>query len=209
MLVPFEKIHTILTANGIDITGAFHVGAHNCEEQGFYKQLGLEPKDTVWIDAIEHKVAEATARGIPNVYHAVVTDKDDQDVTFNISNNGQSSSILEMGTHLYEHPGIVYTSRTQNKSITVDTFFERNGLDAAKYNFWNFDIQGAELLALKGAVKSIPLAKAIYLEVNERELYKGCGLMPEIDSLLAGYGFKRTITEMTRHGWGDALYVRA
>jgi hypothetical protein len=31
------------------------------------------------------------------------------------------------------------------KSITIDTFFERNHIDASKYDFWNFDIQGATL----------------------------------------------------------------
>ncbi len=62
-------------------------------------------------------------------------------------------------------------------------------------------------MALKGAIKSIQHAKALYLEVNEKELYKGCGLMPEIDEFLSQYNFKRVLTHMTHHGWGDALYV--
>jgi hypothetical protein len=97
--------------------------------------------------------------------------------------------------------------KIQGKSVTVDTFFERNRLDAQKYDFWNFDIQGAELMALKGATKSIQHAKVLYLEVNERELYKGCALMPEIDDFLAKYKFKRVLTSMTQYGWGDALYI--
>ena len=59
------------------MTGAFHVGAHECEELGFYKQLGLVPKDVIWIDAINEKVIEAQNRGIPNVYNAIVSDEDD------------------------------------------------------------------------------------------------------------------------------------
>jgi hypothetical protein len=155
------------------------------------------------------KVAEAATRGIPNVYHAVVTDKDDNDVEFNVSNNVQSSSVLEFGTHSYEHPSVVYVERLLLTTITIDTFFERKTetLDVSKYDFWNFDIQGAELMALKGAEKSIKYAKVIYLEVNEQELYRGCGLIGEIDSFLAGHGFKRMLTFMTDHGWGDALYV--
>ena len=145
--------------------------------------------------------------GIPNVYSAVVTDKDDEEVVFNVSNNFQSSSVLEFGTHSKEHPTVVYVDKLKLKSISIDTFFERNNLDASKYNFWNFDIQGAELMALKGAIKSIQHAKALYLEVNEKELYKGCGLIPEIDEFLSQYNFKRVLTHMTIHGWGDALYV--
>jgi predicted 3-demethylubiquinone-9 3-methyltransferase (glyoxalase superfamily) len=93
------------------------------------------------------------------------------------------------------------------KSITIDTFFERNQIDASKFNFWNFDIQGAEFMALKGATRSIQYAKAIYLEVNVKELYKNCGLITEIDTFLAQYKFKRVLTNITRYGWGDALYV--
>jgi hypothetical protein len=101
----------------------------------------------------------------------------------------------------------VYIDKINLKSITIDTFFERNNIDASKYNFWNFDIQGAELMTLKGATQSIKYAKAIYLEVNEKELYKNCGLITEIDTFLLQYNFKRVLTNMTEHGWGDALYI--
>lgn len=207
MLIPFEKIINILHESNISIFGSFHVGAHECEEIEFYNKLGLKPENVVWIDAIPSKVNQAINRGIPNVYNAVITDKDNEEIMFNISNNCQSSSVLEFGTHSKEHPSVVYVDKINLKSITIDTFFETNNIDPSKYNFWNFDIQGAELMALKGATKSIKYAKAIYLEVNEKELYKNCGLITEIDEFLLQYNFKRVLTQMTRHGWGDALYI--
>jgi FkbM family methyltransferase len=207
MLICFEEINKILLKNNINIHGSFHIGAHDCEEMTFYKQLGLKPEDVVWIDAVPSKVNEAINKGIPNVYNAVITDKDDEDVIFNISNNVQSSSVLEFKLHSQEHPSVVYVDKIEQKSITIDTFFQKNCIDASKYNFWNFDIQGAELMALKGATQSIKYAKALYLEVNERELYKDCGLITEIDIFLAQYNFKRVLTNMTKHGWGDALYI--
>ena len=207
MLIGFEEIHKILLENKINITGSFHIGAHDCEELGFYDNLGINKENIIWIDAIPSKVLEATKRGIPNVYNAVITDKNDEDIVFNISNNGQSSSVLEFGTHSQEHPWVVYVYKINVKSINIDTFFERNNIDASKLNFWNFDIQGAELIALKGATESIKYAKAIYLEVNEKELYKNCGLISDIDTFLSQYNFKRVLTNMTCHGWGDALYV--
>ena len=194
-------------SKNINITGSFHIGAHDCEELSFYNILGIKNEDIVWIDAIPSKVNQATKRGIPNVYNAVITDKDDENIIFNISNNVQSSSVLEFGTHSKEHPGVVYVNKIQQKSITIDTFFERNNIDASKYNFWNFDIQGAELMALKGAAQSIKYAKVLYLEVNEKELYKKCGLINDIDIFLSKYNFKRVLTKMTSHGWGDALYI--
>jgi hypothetical protein len=207
MLISFAEINKFLVSNNINIIGGFHLGAHECEELHFYSQLGLNSNEIVWIDAIPAKVTEAINRNIPNVYNAVITDCDDVDVIFNVSNNVQSSSVLELGTHAQAHPWVVYVDKICLKSITVDSFFERNNIDASKYNFWNFDIQGAELMALKGATKSIQYAKAIYLEVNEKELYKKCGLITEIDTFLSQYNFKRVLTCMTRYGWGDALYI--
>jgi hypothetical protein len=209
MLINFKDIDLVLQYNNIEITGALHIGAHECEELSFYNKLSLNSDDIIWIDAINSKVIEAKNRGIPNIYNAIITDKDNQDIIFNVSNNFQSSSILEFGTHSLEYPQITYVNKIEGKSITIDTFFKSNNLDASKYNFWNFDIQGAELLALKGASNSIQYAKAIYLEVNEKELYKGCGLINEIDSYLLQFNFKRVLTNMTRQGWGDALYIKS
>lgn len=208
MLIPFTDINTILQRNNIQCTGALHIGAHDCEELPFYSLIGILAKDVIWIDAIRGKVKEAKEYGIPNVYTAVITDQDDTDIRFNISNNVESSSIFEFGTHADEHPSVVYVGSFKAKTITIDTFFERNGLDGSKCTFWNFDIQGAELLALKGATKNIQYAKAIYLEVNETEVYKGCGLIEEIDSFLSTYNFNRVLTHITEHGWGDALYIK-
>jgi FkbM family methyltransferase len=207
MMIPIEEIKAVLQKNNVHIVGAFHVGAHECEESNSYIELGVKPSDCVWVDAIRSKVDEAKTKGGPNVYQAVITDKDDAVVMFNMANNIQSSSVLEFGTHSKEHPWVRYVGKIKMKTITVDTFFKKNKMDASKYNFWNFDIQGAELMALKGATQSIQYAKAIYLEVNEKELYKGCALITDIDTFLLQYKFKRVLTTMTRHGWGDALYI--
>jgi hypothetical protein len=207
MLISFEEINKILLENNISITGGFHIGAHECEELGFYNKVGLKNEDVIWIEAIPLKVYEAKNRGIPNVYNAIITDKDDENIVFNISNNIQSSSVLEFGTHSQEHPWVVYVNKIYNKSVTIDTFFERSKIDPSKYNFWNFDIQGAELMALKGGINSLKYAKALYLEVNEKELYKNCGLITDIDNFLSEYNFKRVLTNMTQYGWGDALYI--
>jgi FkbM family methyltransferase len=209
MYISVKIIMKILESANMKLKGCLHVGAHNCEEIDIYNQLGVSQNDTVWIDAMHNKVLEAKIRGIPNVYQAVISDQDDQEVKFNISNNGQSSSILEFQTHAYQHPEVKYVSSSIEKTITIDSFFSRNNLDATKYNFWNFDIQGAELLALKGASNSIQYADAIYLEVNEDHLYKDCALIGEIDEFLKDKGFKRVQTVMTQWKWGDALYVRS
>lgn len=208
MLISFDEIQSVIRNNNIHITGVLHIGAHDCEELYVYNKLGIRNESVIWIDAIPAKVEQCKQRGIPNVYNAIVTDKDDESISFNVSNNVQSSSIFEFGTHAQEHPQVVYVNKIQGKSITIDSFFERNKLDSSKCNFWNFDIQGAELLALKGATSAIQHAKLLYLEVNQNELYKGCALIGDIDAFLLQYKFRRVLTNMTHHGWGDAVYIR-
>ena len=208
MLIDQQTVRNCLAKHNIVVNGVLHIGAHDCEEAGFYSSMGVPPANVVWVDAMEDKVAQAKTRGIPNVFQAVVTDKDDDTVTFHVTNNVQSSSVLEFGSHAKHHPYVHFVRDVQLKTVTVDTLLSRNGLDASNYNFWNFDIQGAEMLALRGGQNALKFAKALYLEVNSEEVYKGCATIDQLDIFLGDLGFKRDITHMTQWGWGDAVYVR-
>jgi len=208
MLIPFDLLSQVVKDNDITVTGVFHLGAHECEEMWAYEKLGVSQQDIVWVDAIHSNVTRATRRGVPNVYNAVITDKDNDTVVFNVSNNVQSSSVLEFGTHALEHPQVKFVDKIEMDTITVNTFLDGLPMDAKKLNFWNFDIQGAELMALRGSLKYLCNADILYLEVNEKPLYKGCGLMTEVDAFLTQHSFQRVVTKMTPHGWGDAIYVK-
>ena len=196
----------------IKLTGVLHIGAHECEEKEFYnKDLHINNKNIIWIEANPTKVEEAKTRGIDNIYQAVITNEDDKEIMFNVANNFQSSSVLELGTHATEHPDIKYVKELSfiAKTITIKSFFQRNKIrNPEKYNFWNFDIQGAELMALQGSKEYIKYAKVINLEVNTEKVYKDCPLMSEIDDFLSKYHFQRVLTKITKHGWGDALYIK-
>ena len=208
MLIPKEQILAYLKSVNISLRGALHVGAHECEEVDVYRYFGIADRRVVWIDALPDKVEEATRRGVPNVFHAVVSDEDDAVVEFKRTNNGQSSSILDFGTHAKHYTWCVVTDRIAMKTTTIDTFMAKNNLNPENCDFWNFDIQGAELKALKGGENALKCAKVLYLEVNAEEVYKGCALIGEIDAFLGARGFARVITQMVPQGWGDAMYVR-
>lgn len=216
MLIPLYELQAILSKCGIDkVTGVLHIGSHDCEEMEVYRKLGLNEDDIVWIDAIEEKVQEAKLfRGMKNVYQAVITDKDGDTVTFHVSNNIQSSSVLDLDLHKIEHPHIYYTHDRMLVTKTIDTFMSEisSSFDSSKLNMWNIDIQGAELQALKGGIKTLQSGKVdiLYLEINEKSLYKDCALVGEIDDFLSsvGRGYKRVFTCLTHHGWGDAIYMK-
>lgn len=207
MLIHFSKVIATLAKYGVQVRGILHVGAHECEELGDYVSGGVPASAVVWIEGNADKVALMKARGVPNVYHALVSDKE-EDVIFNITNNGQSSSILALETHKVEHPQIYVSEMRVERTTTLKKLVDINGIDVRQLNFWNFDIQGAELMALKGAGELLDSAEALYLEVNEKELYKGCALLTEMDAFLEERGFRRVDMVMLHHGWGDALYVR-
>jgi FkbM family methyltransferase len=208
MLISREEVLSALSQHNIKINGVLHVGAHDCEELPFYSLLGVSTNNMIWIDAIQTKVEEAKAKNIPNVFQAVITDRDNDKVKFNISNNVQSSSVLDFGSHSKHHPHVHFVNSVELFTTTIDTFFKTNNLDASICDYWNIDIQGVELLALMGGSESLKNAKAVYLEVNTEEVYKGCALMSDLDKYLSDFGFKRVITHVLEYGWGDALYVK-
>jgi len=142
------------------------------------------------------------------IYQAVVSDTDNESVSFKITNNGQSSSILELETHLKHHSHIYVVKEIEQKTITMKTFIDANNFNMHNYNFINLDIQGAELKALKGMGEYLEHVDYIYTEVNQEYLYKNCALLHEIDEYLEKYGFRREILKMTEFKWGDAFYVK-
>jgi len=211
MLITFNTIYDTLKLLNIDIRGILHIGAHDCEELEAYLDKNIDPTNIIWIDAIKEKVDQAVAKGIPNVFNAVIHDKE-ENITFKITNNGQSSSILDLDVHLKYYPGIQVVENRILKTTTLYNFFNTHSLNTNTYNFWNLDIQGTELYALKSAGNVIDNVDAIYVEVNMEHLYKDCPLIEELDIFLSEKGFDRTmfntLFDSSDVGWGDALYIR-
>lgn len=205
MLIPFKYL---FDKYGIKDIGILHIGGSYGQEASAYHEQGVAR--VVFVEAIRQVYNQLKLNVRPYGYqalHACVSDKDGEIVTFNISNNEmQSSSILEFGTHTKEHPGVVFTSKTKLQTVTADTLLKTHGIDPKDYQFINLDIQGAELMALKGM--DLTHVQYAYIEVNEKELYKGCPLIAEIDEYLRMYDLIRAETHLTPHGWGDAFYIK-
>jgi FkbM family methyltransferase len=199
-IVPF------LVSKGITVRGVLHIGAHECEELPDYLRRGVLAKEIDWVEANPTLVARMAARGIA-VHNAAVSDVE-AELPFHITNNGQSSSLLAFGTHEASYPWCKVVETITVRTKRLDTLITEKSIPMERRNFWNLDIQGAELSALRSAGDNINFADAIYAEVNTQEVYRGCGQLPELDAFLATKGFKREMISMTKEGWGDALYVR-
>jgi len=208
MLIPFSQVYEYLKSQGQKITGILHVGAHECEERDDYNKEGIQDNSIYWVEGNLDKVEEMRKKGIPNLFHGLV-DKEVRDVEFNITNNGQSSSILPLETHTKHYPHIVVSEKRKMRTTTLKNIIEQNKVPIESLNFWNFDIQGAELLALEGCAEYLAFAKYIYIEVNMEHLYSGGALLSEVDDYLLSKGFVRVGIKMVEQGWGDALYIRS
>lgn len=187
--------------------GIIHIGAHLTEEKNDYLKYNLD--NTIWIEANPYLFETIKVNGLEKerFFNYAMTDTDDKLIQLNITNNGQSSSILELEKHKIHHPDI-YVSNTVNvSSKRMDTLINENNLDIDKYDFLNIDVQGVELLVLKGFGDYLKKIRYIYTEVNTDYLYKNCALISEIDSYLKDFNFTRVETNMTKFKWGDALYV--
>jgi FkbM family methyltransferase len=185
--------------------GILHVGAHEAEERDDYLGAGW-CGPFFWVEAQEKK-AEELRHKLPVedvVIHGAAWDAPSQLLTLHITNNSQSSSLFQLGSHKVIYPEISVVRHEAVQTICLD--------DAIPPNFFPefiaMDIQGAELKALQGATRILSKAKWVYLEVNKERLYDGCCLVSELDNFLTNYGFNRVQTRWVfGAGWGDALYI--
>lgn len=190
--------------------GAIHVGAHEGQErnwyiqQGFNKVVWFEPNKDIF-DRLQKRVEIVFGHTAYNLgVHDTLTE-----TTLHIaSNDGQSSSILNLGTHSFHHPNIYYVGDQKIKMIRLDDFFKIGDHDITDFNFLNIDVQGVELNVLKSFGSLITKMDYIYTEVNEEKVYKDCCLISDMDTYLKKFGFIRRQTCITPHRWGDALYLK-
>lgn len=187
-----------------------HVGAHHAEELDDYLASSWGTQSVVWVEAMPAAIETCRRKlsHLPNhiLLEAVAWSQTGVQVEFHQASNGQSSSVLDLGTHSVSYPEITYC---RSIPMTTTALSERlDELGIGDFDLINLDIQGAELEALKGLGGRVRRAKAIYSEVNTREVYRGCASLQEMDAWLSLNGFRLVDKEMTPAGWGDALWLR-
>lgn len=204
-------IEKYILQEGLQITGAIHIGAHEGKEIDLYRKLGASP---ILLIEANPKIADRLRKKFINdtdiiISEFAINDGSTDNETLHVTNMDQSSSILPLKDHRRLYPDIIETHTICVPATSIDSLLSRLGLDPATFNFLSIDIQGAELLALRGATTTLPHIKIINTEINYRELYDGCGLSHDIDAYLAKFGFVREAATCPYDpSWGDALFVK-
>jgi len=203
MFIPVSELQSDWN---LSVNGVLHVGAHTGEEVVQYENAAWTP--VIWIEAQPNLARDLRQKLNPKLHkvlEAAIFDKNDIELSMNISSNSQSSSLLNFGTHKLDYPEITMTNNLTVKTKRLDTLIDKENMP----NFINLDIQGVELKALKSLGTLISDLKYIYTEVNRLNVYEDCSNIHDIDDFLSLQGFRRATTRWQwLEGWGDALYVR-
>jgi FkbM family methyltransferase len=186
-----------------------HIGAHEAEELHSYAEAEWGSTLTVWLDALEEKVNLVSKKVESLENHtaiwAVLSDVDGQESYFNEASNGQSSSMLELGTHSTSYPEIVFTKKHKIITKRFDSIFDQFSPGSVLVNL---DVQGFELPVLRGFGKLLNHVDYVYSEINTEQVYEGCTLFEDLKKFLADFDFECVDIRLTEFGWGDALFIK-
>jgi len=119
-------------------------------------------------------------------------------------NPGASSLFVGSGVQAI-HP--IRQISIKVSALRLDTWAKQNGID--RFDLVWMDLQGAELLALRGMGEMIATVRALQLEITYRELYHGQVMWPEVRQYLEAHGLRLVDEWPDACGYfGDAVFIR-
>jgi len=99
MIIHIDALKSAFAENDVsfsDFTGALHIGAHRCEEIWFYEQMGISRFEIIWLEG-NHDLVEEIIQDdfydISHVYHAFISDKDNEEITLPVGKISTMSNI--------------------------------------------------------------------------------------------------------------------
>ena len=190
-----------------DSSGVIHMGAHRGGEAPIYDWF---QKKTIWIEANPKIIPDLKDNvyqfPFQKVIQALLSDKDGDYIDFYISSNDSaSSSIFEFGKKSIEQ-NLKMVSKIKLRSCKLDTIVKNEPIEILDYDFWVIDLQGAELLALKGAMESLRKCKSILVEVSKNEYYKNAVNWEELKKFLNQNDFIQQWEPIEAHS--DVLFIK-
>ena len=207
MLLDIKKV---LKDRGLSPRGVVHVGGNTGEEMNEYLEMGMH--DQLWFEpnptAFKQLQSKAWRKDRERIkVFNVALGSEPGIYLLNLALNGQSSSLLEPKLHLDNHPDIEFSGSVAVEVERLDSILEEKGIDPTGWLLCA-DVQGYELEVLKGTGKYLESFSAVYLELNEVEMYKGCALAGQVTDFLWSKGFELVDVSWTGKGWGDGLFLK-
>jgi FkbM family methyltransferase len=205
-----------------------HIGAHSGEEAERYQRWCA--RRVVWFEAAPYIFEKLQAHikeirkqkrslfawltGAPRTEHilvqALVGEADGKTAEFHLfDNDGASNSIFRMARDENDRfPGVRETGEVLALPVqTLDRELENAGVSPESVDVLVLDVQGAELLCLKGAPRVLKTARYIETEVSREPVYEGGVLLSELESWLSKRNYVRKTSVRRSHM--NAIFVRS
>jgi len=188
----------------------YFIGCHTFHERDWFfntfrnlEHLYLfEPLPNVRAQ-LEHDFAR---HPVVKVFPYAISDHDGEAV-FHVTNNLQSSSLLDMKEHKQLFPGVNAIGDIAVPKRRLETVIQEHGLADPDLLF--IDVQGAEYQVLSGIERErLDRVKIIFTEASTVEVYEGAKLLSDLSDFLGSafhfIGFEDMLGSKVH---GDALYL--
>jgi FkbM family methyltransferase len=163
---------------------------------------------------IFERLSKRTAADSKTHVHNVAVSDSNGTATFHVTSMSLLNSLLPLAADDATYAtGAKVVARISVPTVTLDSFCEEHRL--GRVSILKMDIQGAELLALRGAARMLSQARidVVFLEVCFSDMYEGQVYLPEIMGLLRKddyklyglYDFARELNGTL--GWCNAIFV--
>ena len=206
------------------IKRVLHIGSADGSEIPIYDSIQVD--EVVWIEAnpvlvesLKQRLETIQPKYTSHVFNKLITDKVGELTDFHLYYSGPNmgmSSIYQKvsgacGREDAEFNRVnFYKGTIQLESDTIDNLLESNSIDL-DFDLINVDTQGAELVVLSGAKKTLEKSKAINTEVTfHTHDYDGGVYFDDLSKYITSFGYQyKGNTELCSDGsWGDALFER-
>ncbi len=201
----------------------FDIGA--CEGESSVRYHRLFPNATIYsfeplpsnFDLVKKNIDEYNAQQHIFPFQCCLSDKQDE-LTFYVSSGkpegssdenwdygNKSSSLLPPSRTIDIHPWLKFNQEIKVHSNTLEQFCMSNNIE--RIDFIHMDVQGAELLVLKGAGDFLRHINMVWLEVEAIELYKEQPLKEDVEDFMITNGFIK-LEDTVYTVAGDQLWVK-
>jgi FkbM family methyltransferase len=208
-------LHQQRLLRGQEVAVIFDVGAHKGRVTDKYRTLFPAATIHCFEPCIRTRaILENIAASWTNVHihGAAVSDKNGT-ASFMETNEADMNSLLRLSENSRTFAQTITRAPVSVETITLDTFCRTYHL--GHINILKLDVQGAELLALRGADQllrnqSIDL---IYTDVNYNEIYESQAFFHDVAAHLYGYNYRLygiyqvAYSPLGPIGWSDAIFL--
>jgi len=203
MLLNFDDL---VNKYEMKIKGVIQIGAHYGEEHKTYKKHGIE--NIIYFEPLKKNI-EILKNNVGDdnslIYECALGNENKfVEMFVESANNGQSSSILEPGLHLFQYPHIIFNEKEKVQMKRLDDI----NIDTSQYNLINIDVQGYELEVFKGGEKFLNNIDYIISEINRDEVYINCTKINDLINFLKPHGFKLVEQSWDGNTWGDGFFIK-